>query len=181
MQYNWGTLSAQSRHINTIEGVIPSKIRTHFPSHSLIMWLSTTDPWLYWLDYVPQLYCNFSVVLMMCLNYTPRFYWQCASVVLYTLWYTQSENVLRLYTTYSFWGLADSTLSRMSRISIKFLYCLYWGGGGGGATGLNFFGSSCLGNFRCFVISHYSAIIKRGFTKISWLITQETLWNLLFW
>ena len=26
MQYNWGTLSAQSRHINTIKGVIPTKI-----------------------------------------------------------------------------------------------------------------------------------------------------------
>ena len=129
MQYNWGTLSAQSRHINTIEGVIPTKIRTYFPSHSLIMCLSTTHPWLYWFEYVPQLYCTFSVVLMMCLNYIPRFYWQCASVVLYTLWYTQSENVLRLYITYSFWGLADSTLSRMSRISIKFLYRLYWGKG----------------------------------------------------
>ena len=53
----------------------------------------------------------------------------------------------------------------MSRISVTFLSRLYWGGGGGGgSTGLKFFCSTWLGNFwGVFLISHYSAIIKRRF------------------
>ena len=123
MQYNWGTLSAQSSHINIIQGVIPTKIRTYFPSHSLIMCLSTTHPWLYWFDYVPQLYCTFSVVLMMCLNYTAHpsmlltmcisctahaliySVWECASIVHNILflrvgWLYTFQNEQNIYDTF---------------------------------------------------------------------------------
>ena len=82
----------------------------------------------------------------------------------------------RLYTTYSFWGLADSTLSRMGRvISVTLLFHLCWGG----IQDENFLFGLVREFQRCFCDRHYSAIKKGGSQRSSnW--SPKTLFETLY-
>ena len=104
----------------------------------------------------------------MCLSCTTsiQLYWWHALIILHTFGYGQSEHVPRLYTTNTFWGLADTALSRMGRIILNTFVSLMLGeGGGGGGYKIRIFCSAWLGNLRDVFVIIVIQSLKKGVHK----------------